>query len=234
MQNGSVLILACLLALFAVAIEAQRFQTLPYYPKPTRSPPIYRVRRQVLGGSVASNPNGGADARVSLTKAFGNPKHNVAGQVFAAGNTKGGPVTTGGTLAYNNHGHGFDLTKTHTPGVQSSFQQSAHANLFNKGKHNVDAKVFASQNQLANGLKFQRNGFGVDYSHANGHGASLTQSNIPGLGRQLGLDGRANLWSSQNRNTHLDLTGGASKWTSGPLRGQSNFNAGLGLTHHFG
>lgn len=132
------------------------------------------------------------------------------------------------------HGHGFDLTKTHTPGVQDSFQQSAHANLFNNGKHNLDAKVFASQNKLANGFEFQRNGAGLDYSHINGHGASLTHSNIPGIGKQLGLDGRANLWSSQDRNTRLDLTGTASKWTSGPMSGQSNFGGGLGLTHIFG
>jgi len=55
----------------------------------------------VLGGSLASNPAGGADARLDLSKGIGNPNHNVVGQVFAAGNTQGGPVTTGGTLAYN-------------------------------------------------------------------------------------------------------------------------------------
>lgn len=84
MQKTSILILA----LFAIA-EAV----------PTTGP--IRVRRQVLGGSLASNPAGGADARLNLSKGIGNPNHNVVGQVFAAGNTQSGPVTTGGTLAYN-------------------------------------------------------------------------------------------------------------------------------------
>lgn len=87
MQNTSILIVA-LVALFAIT-EAL----------PTTGP--IRVRRQVLGGSLTSNPAGGADARLDLTKGIGNPNHNVVGQVFAAGNTQSGPVTTGGTLAYN-------------------------------------------------------------------------------------------------------------------------------------
>ncbi|EDW00916.1 attacin-A [Drosophila grimshawi] len=233
-KTSSILILA--IVAFAACIEAmpQKYQTLPYYPKPTPQPRPIRVRRQVLGGSVSSDPAGGSNARLSITKGIGTPDHNVIGQAFATGNTARGPVTTGGTLAYNNHGHGIDLTRTHTPGVQDSFQQSAHANLFNNGKHNLDAKVFASQNKLANGFKFERNGAGLDYSHINGHGASLTHSNIPGIGQQLGLDTRANLWSSQDRNTRLDLTGNASRWTSGAFSGKNNFGAGLGLTHSFG
>ncbi|KAH8355177.1 hypothetical protein KR093_007643 [Drosophila rubida] len=230
MQRSSILILVVVAISACVDAMPQQYQTFQA-TQPTRR---LRFRRQVLGGSLASNPNGGADAKLALSKGFGTPDHNVIGQVFAAGNTEKGPVTSGGSLAYNNHGHGFDLTKTHTPGVQDSFTQSAHANLFNNGAHNLDAKVFASQNKLANGFEFQRNGAGLDYSHINGHGASLTHSNIPGVGQQLGLDGRANLWSSQDRNTRLDLTGNASKWTSGPLSGQTNFGGGLGLTHYFG
>ncbi|KAH8402457.1 hypothetical protein KR009_012042 [Drosophila setifemur] len=194
-----------------------------------------RVRRQVLGGSLASNPAGGADARLDLTKAIGTPDHNAIAQVFAAGNTQSGaPATSGASVAYNNQGLGIDLTKTHTPGVRDSFQQTATAKLFNDGVHNLDAKAFASQNQLANGLKFDRNGAGLDYSHINGHGASVTHSNIPGFGKQLELGGRANLWQSQDHNTRVDLSSTASKWMSGPLSGQRDFGANLGITHFFG
>ena len=87
---------------------------------------------------------------------------------------------------------------------------------------------------MSNGFKFERNGHGLDYSNINGHGLSFKQSNIPDFGRQNELAGKANLWSSQDRNTRLDLTGTASKWTSGPFEGQKNFGAGLGLTHMFG
>ncbi|KAH8400982.1 hypothetical protein KR009_002311 [Drosophila setifemur] len=235
MQKAIILIVA--IAALATIAEAspQRFRTLEYHPPPPPPPRTYRFRRQVLGGSLASNPAGGSDARVDLTKGIGNPNHNLAGQIFAAGNTQSGPVTTGGTLAYNNNGHGASLTKTHTPGVKDVFMQEAHANIFKNDRHNLDAKVFASQNKLANGFEFQRNGAGLDYSHINGHGASVTHSNFPGIGQQLGLEGRGNLWSSQDRNTRLDLTGSASKWTSGPFANQrTNFGAGLGLSHHFG
>ncbi|XP_068146002.1 attacin-C [Drosophila tropicalis] len=234
--------LAVLVAYAAAMPQRVHAQHLVYYPPPP-PPNSYqpiRVRRQVLGGSLSSNPAGGADARVDLTKAIGTPQHNVIGQVFAAGNTHTGgpqpatPVTSGATLAYNNHGHGLDLTKTHTPGVRDSFQQSAHANLFNNGVHNLDAKAFASQNQLANGFKFERNGAGLDYNHINGHGAHITHSNIPGFGKQLELGGNARLWESMDRNTKLDLSGTASKWTSGPFQGKTDLGANLGLSHYFG
>ena len=92
-------------ALLGALIEAlpQRahFQKLPYYPPPTRPPRPMRVRRAVLGGQATSNPAGGADAKISLAHGIGTPDHNVIGQVFAAGNTNKGPVTTGGALAYN-------------------------------------------------------------------------------------------------------------------------------------
>ncbi|EDW32080.1 GL11458 [Drosophila persimilis] len=245
MQKGSIFIVA-IVALAAIAEAVpQYYQTLPYYPPPSPPPRLMRARRQVLGGSLASNPAGGSDARLDLTKGIGNPDHNVVGQVFAAGNTKSGPVTTGGTVAYNKlvqseeernyHGHGASLTRTHTPGREGRLSSRRCMPIsFNNGVHSLDAKAFASQNKLANGFEFQRNGAALDYSHVKGHGASLTHSNFPGIGRQLGAEARANLWSSADRNTHLDLSGSANKWMSGPFANQrTDFGAGLGLTHHF-
>jgi len=126
-----------------------------------------------------------------------------------------------------------ELTKTHTPGVRDSFQQTATANLYKDAVHNLDVKAFASQNQLANGFKYDRNGAGVDYSNINGLGASVTHSNIPGFGKQLELGTRANLWQSQDRNTRIDLGSTASKWISGPLNGRNDFGANLGISHYF-
>lgn len=65
-------------------------QTLIYYPRTTPPPrPIFaRVARDVgVGGSLASNPRGGADARLDIAKAIGNPNHNLIVGAFAAGNT---------------------------------------------------------------------------------------------------------------------------------------------------
>lgn len=98
-----------LLGVYATAMPQQpHVQHLVYYPPPPTPAPILRARRQVLGGSLTSNPSGGADARLDLTKAIGTPEHNVIGQVFAAGNTQTGgpvtkPVTSGASLAYNKY-----------------------------------------------------------------------------------------------------------------------------------
>lgn len=98
-----VIVAVAAIALFGSLIEAlpQRFQRLPYYPPPTQAPRPIRVRRASLGGQISTNPSGGNNARVDLTQAIGTPDHNLIGQVFAAGNTHKGPVTTGGTVAYN-------------------------------------------------------------------------------------------------------------------------------------
>ncbi|ALC40836.1 AttC [Drosophila busckii] len=235
----SIIVSLGLLGVYAAAMPQQAYaQHLVYYPPPPTAARIQRARRQVMGGSVSSNAAGGADARVALTKALGTPEHNVIGQLFAAGNTQAQPistpVTSGASVAYNNNGHGLELSKTHTAGVLDSFKQTATANLFNDGVHNLDAKAFATQNKLANGLEFQRNGAALDYAHINGHGATLSHSNIPDFGKQMQLEGRANLWQSLDRNTRLDLGGTASKWISGPLSDKSDYGANLGITHFFG
>ncbi|XP_037818563.1 attacin-C-like [Lucilia sericata] len=221
-------------ALLGALIEAypQRvyYQKLPYYPPPTQPPRPIRVRRD-LGGQISTNPAGGNNAKVDFTQGIGTPEHNLIGQAFAAGNTKGGPVVTGGTLAYNNNGFGAAITKEHINGISDTLTKSISADF---GDHKIGANVFKSDNTLPNGFKFERSGHGLEYSHINGHTASLTQSNIPNFGRQLELAGKANLWSSQDRNTRLDLTGSASKWTSGPFSGQTSYGGGLGLTHFFG
>lgn len=69
-------------------------------PQPEYSQ-VVRIRRQALGGSLTSNPAGGADARVALTQALGTPDNNLIAQAFAEGNTQSGPATSGATLSLN-------------------------------------------------------------------------------------------------------------------------------------
>lgn len=101
-----IVVIVGVLGSLAVALPQRPYtQPLIYYPPPPTPPRIYRARRQVLGGSLTSNPSGGADARLDLSKAVGTPDHHVIGQVFAAGNTQtkpvSTPVTSGATLGYN-------------------------------------------------------------------------------------------------------------------------------------
>ncbi|XP_037951655.1 attacin-A-like [Teleopsis dalmanni] len=189
-----------------------------------------------LSGSIAANPtNGGQDVNLMLSKSIGDAKTNVGGGLFANGNTNGGPLTTGGFLAANKDGHGLSLQHSKTPGFGSTFQQNAHVNLLDKNNHNLAANAFHSRTNLENGFKFDRVGGGLNYNHANGHGASLTASRIPQLNMNtVGLDAKANLWRSLDRQTSFDLTGGVSKNFGGPFNGQVNKNFGFGLTHNFG
>ena len=89
-------------ALFGITLAYPQvyYQKLPYSPPPTSRPVLQRARRG-LSGQIASNPSGGGDARLELAHGIGDPSHNVIGTAFAAGNTNKGPVTTGGSLAYN-------------------------------------------------------------------------------------------------------------------------------------
>ncbi|XP_013116855.2 attacin-A-like [Stomoxys calcitrans] len=187
-----------------------------------------------FGGSLTSNSRGGADAFLRLGHQFGDANRNFGGGVFASGNTLGGPVTRGGFLSANSNGLGASLQHSKTPGFGSVFSQNARANIFQNDKHNLDANAFHSRTKLDNGFKFNTVGGGLDYNHANGHGASLTASRIPQLNMNtVDLTGKANLWKSQDRATTLDLTGGVSKNFGGPLDGQTNKHVGVGLSHNF-
>jgi len=175
----------------------------------------------------------GTDGKVQIAHGFGKPNHNVTASAFAAGSIKGGPVTTGGALAYNKNGHGLALSKVHVPGGDDSFTQSANANIFNNGTHKFDVNAFTSQNKSANGFEYKRHGAGMEWSHVNGHSANASISKIQNLGTQAQLGASANLWKSQAGNTSLNLNGGASKWMSGPFKGQSDFGGGVGIHYKF-
>ncbi|XP_075147922.1 attacin-A-like [Haematobia irritans] len=185
-------------------------------------------------GSLTSNSRGGADAFLQVGRQFGNQNRNVGGGLFASGNTMGGPVTRGGVLSANSNGFGASLQHSKTDNFGSVFSQNARANIFDSGKHKVDATAFHSRTNLDNGFQYNTVGGGLDYNHANGHGASVTVSRIPQLNMNtVDVTGKANLWKSQDKATSLDLTGGISKTSGGPMDGQTNKHVEVGLTHNF-
>lgn len=186
-----------------------------------------------LFGSASSNPAGGFNTMLGARQTFGTPNQNANLGAFAAGNTNGGPVTTGLFGGVHKDGAGLNLLHTNTPGVGSTFKQGADLNLLNQGNHKLDANTFHQFNKLDNGLKFNTVGGGLDYNHPAGHGASLGVSHIPKFDHtKVDLTGRANLWQSANRATNLDLTGTASR-TFTPFGNRNDFGAGIGLNHRF-
>ncbi|XP_075147920.1 attacin-A-like [Haematobia irritans] len=195
---------------------------------------IFSVVQAQFGGSITSNSRGGGDAFLRLGHQFGDNKRNLGGGVFASGNTLGGPVTRGGFVNANAGRFGGSLQHSKTDNFGSTFSQNARANIFNNDRHNLDANAFHSRTKLDNGFKFNTVGSGLDYNHANGHGASVTASRIPQLNMNtVDVTGKANLWKSQNQATSLDLIGGVSKNFGGPLDGQTNKHVGVGVTHNF-
>ncbi|XP_061396481.1 attacin-A-like [Musca vetustissima] len=192
------------------------------------------VANAQFGGSITSNSRGGADVFARAGHQFGDNNRNFGGGVFASGNTLGGPTTRGAFLSGNADRFGATLSHSKTDKFGSTFSQNVNANLFQNDRHKLDANAFHSRTHLDNGFKFSKVGGGLDYNHANGHGASVTASRIPQLKMNtVDVTGRANLWKSRDQATSLDLTGGVSKNFGGPFNGQTNKHVGVGLSHNF-
>lgn len=98
----------------------------------------------------------------------------------------------------------------------------------NNDRHNLDAFASHGRTKLDNGFKFDRLGGGLDYSNANGLGATLSGSRIPKIDlNTVDLTGRYNVWKSPSGRSSFDVTGGATR----------TFGAGAGtprLDKHFG
>uniref|UniRef100_A0A1A9W308 Attacin C-terminal domain-containing protein n=1 Tax=Glossina brevipalpis TaxID=37001 RepID=A0A1A9W308_9MUSC len=191
-------------------------------------------KKRKMFGSASSNPKGGLDVNLGFGKNVGDAASNAGAGAYAAGNTGGGPTTTGVFLEANKNNHGLTLEHSKTDKFGSNLTSSAHANLLKNDTHQLKANAFHSRTHLDNGFKFDCVGGGLGYNHVNGHGAALTGSRIPQLDmNSLNITGKANLWTSPNRSTTLDLTGGATKHFGGPFDGQTNKNFGLGLNTKF-
>lgn len=94
--------LAVALTILVCIAAAPGRHTNPPTVRPQPPPRPIRVRRDVAtGGTISTNPNGGQDVKLEIAKGLGTADANVFGSVGAAGNTKGGPVTSSGTLGAN-------------------------------------------------------------------------------------------------------------------------------------
>lgn len=136
-------------------------------------------------------------------------------------------------LNYSN-GHGLSIQHANTHGVSQSLSENMRLNVLKTDHNSVDVNAFHGRTLLQNGLKFDNVGANTNWSSAQGHSASLGVNHIPKFDMTtVNAAANANLWSSANKATSLDLNANASRHVSGPFRGKSDFGAGFGLTHRF-
>ncbi|KAM7342797.1 sarcotoxin-2A-like [Cochliomyia hominivorax] len=181
MKTTLMLLAACLALTCIVEAYPQRAypQHLVYYPPPTTARPIHyiRVRRDVkLEDSVATNPQGGQDVGLKLTKVVGNNNVAAHGTVFAAGNTKGGDVVRGVSVGAATHNVGASLTKAQTS-ISDHFIKQAEANLKLDNLNSINAKV----SQMDTKIK------GVDFKPQQTSGSVTWQNNL-GLAASVSRD----------------------------------------------
>ncbi|XP_037806406.1 attacin-A-like [Lucilia sericata] len=187
-----------------------------------------------IAGTVKANPNGGQDINVQAMKSFGDEKVNAAVGVFAAGNDSKGPVTTGAFGALNANGHGVSIQHSNTPGVGNNLSENLRLNVLKTDQHALDVNAFHGRTQLQNGLKFDNVGANTSWNSAQGHSASVGVNHIPKFNMTtVNAAANANLWTSSNQASSLNLNANASRHVAGPFRGKNDFGAGLGFTHRF-
>lgn len=135
---------------------------------------------------------------------------------------------------YSSNGHGLSIQHTNTPGVSHSLSENMRLNVMKTDQNSLDLNAFHGRTHLQNGLKFDNVGANTTWSSAQGHSASVGVNHIPKFNMTtVNAAANANLWTSSNQASSLNLNANASRHVSGPFRGKNDFGAGLGFTHRF-
>ncbi|XP_019530162.3 attacin-A [Aedes albopictus] len=153
----------------------------------------------------------------------GNNNENLQASLGLGGNTNGGPVTGDWNVDYNRGLNSAGIFGSHTvPGPQNTVGARGNLNLFNGQKDRLDVSAFGSQS--TNNIKQ----FGTGL-HFNGHSASVTKTNQPGVASQTRFDGSANLFKSSTNQFGANAFKSQTKWADGPSVG--SHGAGLNWNH---
>ncbi|EAT45361.1 AAEL003389-PA [Aedes aegypti] len=184
----------------------------------------------IFGSHSLPGPDNTVGARGNLNL-FSGQKDRFDVSAFGSQSTNN--VKQFGTGLHFNE-HSFSATRTNQPGAGSQTRLDGSANLFKTPSNRLDLNAFKSRTQPVGSPSFGSHGAGLNWNNANGHGASAGFDRTPAIKEtNLYARGRANLWQSKNRQTSLDAFGSASRTVSGPRRGNTNYNAGFGLSHRF-
>lgn len=107
----------------------------------------------------------------------------------------------------------------------------ASQNIFNSNGHSLDAHGQVSRTFHPTGQTSI--GTGLDYQGPRG-GASATVDHTRHFGTDVGVQGNANIWRSNNGRSTLDGTANYNRHFGGPFgTGRPNYGAGLQFTHRF-
>ncbi|XP_018788295.1 PREDICTED: attacin-B-like [Bactrocera latifrons] len=209
--------LAITLTILVCVAAAPGRHTNPPTLRPQPPPRPIRIRRGVAtAGSVATNANGGHDVILEAAKGIGTSNANVIASVSAAGNIKGGPVTTSGSLAANMHGLSASISKEHTPGYGTTLTKSASASVLLNENNRLDGSAFKSNSKLANGFGFEKNGGSLALSNAAGHGISIAKETIPGFSNSLTKSAHATLFNNGQHSVGASVFDAKKSFDFGP------------------
>ncbi|XP_013100495.1 attacin-A [Stomoxys calcitrans] len=187
-----------------------------------------------MGGTASENHKGGHDIDVKGIAKVGNETLGAGVGVFAKGNDKHGPITTGAMAEISSNGHGLGIQHANTHGGNKLVAENLRINAFNNDNHNLDLNAFHGRTVQPNGLKYDSVGANASWNHVQGHSASLELTKIPKFGiSTVQANASANLWTSPNQASSFGLNAFGSQHIAGPYRGQKDFGAGMGFTHRF-
>ncbi|XP_061390722.1 sarcotoxin II-1-like [Musca vetustissima] len=224
---------------FAALTEAQPqrvyVQKLPYYPPPTQQPRIMRARRSPDNPATSNGVS--IKTNTVSSNIYNGPSNKVDGTVTQSKtffpNGKFAESSSGSLDWKNSMGVGGSLSRDINHGVSDSFTKSLSANIFNNDRNSVDAIYSHTNTKLNNGFGFNKESSGVKWTNEGGHGLSGGVTRFEGFGKQASVGGHTNLFTSSDGNTRLDAFGSGSKWLSGPLQNQRDYNFGIGGSHYF-
>ncbi|XP_061390723.1 sarcotoxin II-1-like [Musca vetustissima] len=210
-------------------------ENLPYYSPPIQAESPLRVRRSPDNPSTSN----GVSIKTNSVSSniFSSPSNNVDGTVtqsktyFPNGEFS---ESSSGSLDWKNSlGVGGSLSRDINTGVSDSFTKSVGYNIFNNDRNSVDALYSHTNTKLNNGFGFNKESGTLKWTNEGGHGLSGGVSRFEGFGKQASVTGHTNLFKSDDGNTRIDAFGSGSKWLSGPLQNQRDYNFGIGGSHYF-
>lgn len=123
----------------------------------------------------------------------------------------------------------FGKVEPGNPGVTGTI--GAQGNIFNQNGHSVNAHGQVSRTYHPAGPTSI--GGGINYEGPRGS-ASANANHVHRFGTDVSVGGKANVWTSNNRRSTVDVGGNYNRHFGGPFgTGKPNYNVGATFIHRF-